>query len=498
MSSNWFEKQPRLGSPEEFAALRALLAESGYHEAGLQQELDAMNLRDYKTPAWNDLAQRPVLDALDVLILLFFDGIYVDQEVLDRLLPAHGVATLEALDLLAGEGRRYGTVAILTVGPILTICDRSDGPDMSHFDWPADVVYPATSPNSREFQRTLPQTPCDALLDLGTGTGIAALAAAATAKHVWGADIAARSVLFAAFNCKLNAIENATMVQGDLYGAVTGLTFDRIVAHPPYVPARNDTMIFRDAGKDGEQILRRIIEGLPEFLRPGGRFYTLVTAADCEGQSFEDRIRLWLGAAEAEFDLAMVSHTLTSPKDLVGNMIAKHNTPMEDVLYRQELWAQRKVIFLFYGTVVIQRHAEERPSFTARVQKGEGYRTRHAEWLLNWHTAAGETARLMDCHPSISPRAELDVVHRVREGRLVPEVFSLRTSGPFATECVVQSWLAKVVSQCNGRTTWGHLMESARTTGLIDAATTPEEFASVLTAIAGSGLLHIPEMPLEQ
>jgi SAM-dependent methyltransferase len=496
MAENWFEKVPRVGSDADFAALRELLAQAGYTEGGLSKRLNAPNIGDYKTPPANDLAIRPVTDALDVLILLFCDCVYVDQALLARLIPERGLAAMENLDLLAGDGNRYATVAILPVGPILTICDRSDAPDMSNCVWPADVVYPATIANSREFQGLLPQTPCDAMLDLGTGTGIAAMAAAATAGHVWGTDIAARSVLFAAFNCKLNAIANSTIAEGDLYEAVKGLTFDRIVSHPPYVPARQDTMIFRDAGEDGERIIRRVVEGLPEFLRPGGRFYMLVTASDREGEAFEDRIRLWLGDAQDEFDLVMVSHTLTTPKDVVGNMLARHNTPLDEVLYRQEIWSKKKVQFLFYGTVVIQRHADERPAFTARVQKGEGYQPQHAEWLLNWHSGAAATTNLLECHAAMSPAVELGVFHRVREGRLVPEVFSLKCPGPFDTECVVQSWLAKVVSQCNGQSTWGELMESAKTAGMLDPAVTPEEFGGVLVAMAGSGLLLVAEMPL--
>ena len=57
-----------------------------------------------------------------------------------------------------------------------------------------------------------------------------------------------------------------------------------------------------------EQILRRLVEGVPRHLRPGGSFYTFVTAADCEGQPFEDRLRLWLGEAQAEFDVVLAAH----------------------------------------------------------------------------------------------------------------------------------------------------------------------------------------------
>ena len=47
-----------------------------------------------------------------------------------------------------------------------------------------------------------------------------------------------------------------TVVEGDMYAPVEGLTFDRIVTHPPYIPAKQTGLIFRDGGEDGEQIIR--------------------------------------------------------------------------------------------------------------------------------------------------------------------------------------------------------------------------------------------------
>jgi methylase of polypeptide subunit release factors len=69
------------------------------------------------------------------------------------------------------------------------------------------------------------------------GTGIAALVAAQKdAAHAWAFDITARATHFAEFNRRLNAIPNVTAAEGDLYAPAGGQTFDRIVAHPPYLP----------------------------------------------------------------------------------------------------------------------------------------------------------------------------------------------------------------------------------------------------------------------
>ena len=114
-----------------------------------------------------------------------------------------------------------------------------------------------------------------------------------------------------------------TVVEGDMYAPVEGLTFDRIVTHPPYIPARQTELIFRDGGQDGEQIIRRAVEGLPRFLRPGGKFYALLMATDREGEDFQQRIRKWLGPDEASFDVILVSDWLHTPEELFAEKPAR-------------------------------------------------------------------------------------------------------------------------------------------------------------------------------
>ncbi|MCX6630293.1 MAG: methyltransferase [Candidatus Solibacter sp.] len=420
---------PRLGSDAEFALVRGMLAGCGFTSERVCERLGIAEAGEYQ-PVWRGRTNvRTAEQALDALILLLMDGEYVADEALRRLLP---------------PGRHEMWFAGCTLFPtrgMVLASDRVSSLDRANLPPAADVVYPAAIENTVAFMGTLPETPCDALLDMGTGSGIAALDGARYARHAWGTDIAARSVQFAEFNRRLNGIGNATMLEGDLYAPVEGLAFDRIVTHPPYVPARKNTMIFRDGGEDGEQILRRIVEGVPRFLRPGGRFYTMVTAADCEGEQFEDRLRRWLGPAEAEFDLVLAAYTLTGPKDLAANSFLGQHTAVEDILYRHEIWARRKVQFLFHGSVLIRRHEEARPAITARVLKGAGFTPRHVEWLLEWSTEIRDAARLeklMELRPFLSPHAEMGVFHRVREGQFVPEVFSLRSNRPFEAEGTLQ------------------------------------------------------------
>ena len=140
---------------------------------------------------------------------------------------------------------------------------------------PADVVFPAIFRGTLRFLRVISKSPGEEALDLCSGTGIGSLVLSRHVRRVVASDLTARATHFARFNRLLNGCENVEVVQGDLYEPVEERTFDRIVAHPPYVPALSETHVFRDAGETGESVLERIVAGLPRHLRLGGTFYGL-------------------------------------------------------------------------------------------------------------------------------------------------------------------------------------------------------------------------------
>jgi hypothetical protein len=102
----------------------------------------------------------------------------------------------------------------------------------------------------------------------------------------------------------------------------------------------------------------------------------------------------------------------------------------------------------------------------------------------------------MGCRPFLSPHAEMTVLHRVRDGQLVPEVFSLRSSGPFEAECVLEAWLAQIAARCDGVSRWREHFEKAKGDGMVPEAATEEEFLEVLEPLVSNGLVWIAERPL--
>jgi SAM-dependent methyltransferase len=502
----WHEKLPRLGSEEEFAALRKLLEDCDYSYEGICRRVNVDELSKYRSAPVRELIGKLLDHPIDGLIRLFYDCVYVREDELARVLPADGLQTLKRLDLVAPDpdlpGLVFGTAAILLNGRILTVCDRGNAPNGSKCALPPDVVYPAIFENTREFVDRLPSTPCEAMLDIGTGTGIAAMRSAPYAGHVWATDISGRCRQFAEFNRRLAGLENMTVVEGDMYAPVEGLTFDRIVTHPPYIPAKQTGLIFRDGGEDGEQIIRRAVEGLPRHLRPGGKFYALLMATDREGEDFEQRIRKWLGAEQPSFDVVLVSDWLHTPAELLSEKATKGKTVNdEEWRFRQAMWETTRTQYVFYGWILIRRHEGGRPAATGRARGGEGFTGRGMEWLLEWESAVrakDAVTMLLECRPTISPFCELHIVHRVTDGRFAGEEYTLEAKRPFEGKVRCHGWLAQIVAQCDGVKTWRDHFAWAQEAGIAGSGDTAEEFAQVLRPLMSMGLLRSADWPMPE
>jgi SAM-dependent methyltransferase len=155
--------------------------------------------------------------------------------------------------------------------------------------------------------RVVPRSPCAAFLELCCGAGPACLTAARHFAGVaCGIDINARALRFAKFNRLLNCLDNVSLECGDAFGSISGTSFDRIVAHPPYEPVLGRDVVFQDGGLDGERISAAILRRLPEHLTRGAAFYAYLLLSDRRGDPAELRVREMLGPAHKELDVLLL------------------------------------------------------------------------------------------------------------------------------------------------------------------------------------------------
>jgi release factor glutamine methyltransferase len=141
------------------------------------------------------------------------------------------------------------------------------------------------------------------VLDVGTGTGALALAAAhAGARSVTAVDLSRRSAVAAWLNARLHRAP-VRVLCGDLLEPVRGRRFDVVLANPPYVPASREVPArYRmarcwDAGHDGRLLLDRLTRGLPDVLAPGGRALLVHSAVCGERETLDAMAAAGLDAA---------------------------------------------------------------------------------------------------------------------------------------------------------------------------------------------------------
>lgn len=147
-----------------------------------------------------------------------------------------------------------------------------------------------------------PLGPGTAVLDLCTGSGVLAVAAARSGARVTAVDVSRRALASAKLNAWRHGVE-VRVRRGDLFGPVGGEQFDLVVSNPPYVPSPAPAVPRRGAarawaaGPDGRVVLDELCDRVPAHLRPGGAVL-LVHSSLIGADATLDRLRR-AGLAEA-------------------------------------------------------------------------------------------------------------------------------------------------------------------------------------------------------
>ena len=496
----------RLGSPDEFACVRDYLRQANFTE---QEVLSRVKQHgEFAGPA--DPSPRPADqpgDTCDLLIALFVMSQNVAAEQVRSEIPEPVLKSLFGLGLLAfyrdDNELIYATVSLSPAESLYCIADRWIRPDGQQ-SIPEDAVYPPATKQARMLQSMLPRQFAGDVLDIGSGSGFFAfLASARGADRAWASDIAERCSQFAEFNRRLNGLENITIVTGDLYQALGDQTFDRIVAHPPYVPVLTRNWIFHDGGEDGESITRGIIQGLPRHLRPGGRCFCKGLGTDRE-DPFELRIREWLGEEEDQFDVLVVAWEQTDPLRFLSELVLnKPNSNSEEYLKWVRLWQQIGIRNVVSALVVVQRLGleEQRETFTVRRVFSPKSTPAAVEWLLRWEASGhsfGAQDRIFDYRPRVSPCIDLLVKHRWKSGRLAPSEYRVHTEYPFANDGILEPWMTALLQLCDGQKTTREILQILKGQKIVPETAPSPAFGELVSAFVSRGFLELEEFTLPE
>jgi HemK-related putative methylase len=124
---------------------------------------------------------------------------------------------------------------------------------------------------------SVPVGPGMMVLDMGTGSGVGAIAAARRGARVIAVDISSEAVRCARINALLNRVDDRVEVRcGDLFEPVQGERFDLVLFNPPFY-AGTPRALWEHAWRS-DDALDRFARELPSVLNPSGRALVIVSS----------------------------------------------------------------------------------------------------------------------------------------------------------------------------------------------------------------------------
>ena len=500
----------RLGSADDFARVESLLKNACFDEPTILRTLKLDEMADLSgvEPNDQDLASYTT-ELLSLLIRLFLFSESVQQREVERLIDSPTLASFRQLDILrlgtfdlnqrSAEQLYYSPVFLYPIVGLLIASDRHNNPDNSVFTPPPDIVFPAINGGTLLFLKVISKSPAENILDLCAGTGVAALLLSKHVRRAVTSDITARATHFAKFNRMLNRCHNVEVSEGDLYDGVEGQTFDRIVAHPPYVPSLSHDTIYRDGGETGETLVRRIIEGLPRFLRPGGTYYSLSIGLDTKEGKFEERARQWLGAAQDEFDVIFAFADERSPRRFATERaVLTGSADASEIARWDEIFGSAGAHRLVYGAMVIHRRQNGAPlrllTIRPRLSKEvDGSDFERALRFHRWRRRPNAVQELAGAKPRLAPQLTVKVTYSVKDGTLVPGEHVLESQRPFPLATKVDPWIVPLMAELDGTRTPAELYTAARDSSMLPEWFALSDFLDLVATLIERGYVEVDD-----
>jgi len=438
----------------------------GYSEENLRDQLGLKDLPSRRLRNFarlHDQTSEP--SAINTLLRWFWLDTPQEASAAEKNLPAWFVPLALECGLLRLEGKSLSSEAMLfPVESLLIAADHTGKIDSADSEL---VLWP--NPTSRLLARFTVRRRSRATLDLGTGNGIQALAAAAHSDKVVATDLNRRAAAFAMFNARLNGIENVEFRVGNTFEPVAGLKFDLIVSNPPFFVTPSSQFLFCDNPLDLDQLCRQLVREAPFYLNEDGYFQMLCEWAEIHGQPWQERLFEWLDNTGC--DAWVMKGYAQDPAEYAEERIrSTTSVPARDAeLYANYVayYHERKVRAIHGGVIAMHRRSGhnwiliEEVDHTPKAQFGEWVlQAFAARDFLQAHTADDQ---LLDVRPALSVDARLEQVFRRTEGGWSRESLTLRLVKGFGYFLGLQPIVAEFLSSCDGTRTLRELIANFAT-----------------------------------
>ncbi|NRA26388.1 MAG: methyltransferase [Opitutales bacterium] len=205
----------------------------------------------------------------------FYDVLQTGKTIRAEELEGVELEPLSEIGLLDDSSSLVSTNKSITkFRDLFIVSDRPDDQNLNR-------VFPPFQDESILLAESATRKKSHRFLDVGTGSGIVALAAAKySADHVVATDITLESKEEFEFNARLNGLENkCEFILSDVYEHLSNKEkFDAISCNPPFVPLPKsfDYFVHSHGGSDGLEVYFRLVKRLPEFLSEDGELHMVM------------------------------------------------------------------------------------------------------------------------------------------------------------------------------------------------------------------------------
>jgi release factor glutamine methyltransferase len=188
-----------------------------------------------------------------------------------RIFPDEAIGVLEQVGILqrTGEFLTLGEYRLVYHLGLFLFCHRISAQAKFYYGTDSLALSRVLSPVT------------GTVLDLCAGVGAQSLFCARTASRVTAVEIEPLAEPIFWTNSAMNGLsENIEFLSGDLFAPVRERKFDRICANPPFlpVPPKVRFPLYAGGGGDGLEIVRRLLEGLPDHLSADGECQIIASA----------------------------------------------------------------------------------------------------------------------------------------------------------------------------------------------------------------------------
>jgi hypothetical protein len=276
-------------APADADRLRESLADLGYTPQGIAEALgtaDLLSLGGEVLARFRYETREP--SPLNLLLRLLTLGDDVPADDCRGALPGSLIAALLECGAIAeADGLFTPVLSIRPLGDLLIAFD----PRQRLF---SGSFVPGVTPAAGALMRCTVRRPVGRTLDLGTGCGLHALAAAVHSDRIVATDINPRALEMTEFNARLNGIENVEVCPGSLFEPVGDEPFDLIVTNPPFAITPGGDQTFYGSEDDLDSLCERIVREAHEYLVPGGLLQMVLDWVEFDGEDWRDRLRTWV------------------------------------------------------------------------------------------------------------------------------------------------------------------------------------------------------------